>query len=64
MSDPAKDPMERIADAFERIADHLEGLGIRIQQAAETNAEATQWVSDSLDDVAAAIRGEPKPEDE
>ena len=57
--------MERIANAFERIAESLDGLAMRIGQHGETTAESNQWVSDSLDDIADAIRGEPrKSEDE
>lgn len=56
--------MERIADAFERIAESLDGLAARIGQHGETTAESNQWISDSLDDIADAIRGEPRKDEE
>lgn len=56
--------MERIADAFERIAGHLEGLAQRVEQHGETLAASNQWISDSLDDVADAIRGEPRKDED
>ena len=65
MSDvPKKDPMERLADSFEAIASELASITRKIEEHTEAMGAAGQWISDSLDDVAAATRGEEKPEDD
>ena len=64
MTDETKDPMERIADAFEKIAEELGSIRWKLEEHTEAMGAAGQWISDSLDDVAAATRGERKPDED
>lgn len=62
MADSAKDPMDRIADALESMAKELSMIAYRIEEHGEVITNFGQGFWQVGDNIAAAIRGEPKPE--
>ena len=57
-----KEPLERMADAFESIASELKSIRWQIESHSEAVGNAGRWITDGLDNVAAATRGEVAPE--
>jgi hypothetical protein len=59
-----KEPLARMAGAFEKIADELSSIRYSIETHTETLQMSGTGVSESPDDVAAWIRGEKTPDAE
>lgn len=57
-----KEPLERMAGAFEKIADEMSSVNYAFESHTETVQMQGNQLSETLDNIALAIRGEDTPE--